>query len=167
MLEIGQMLTLGANVGVIAGIIFLAMELRQNNRLLAAQARYSLREYRNDIADTMMLPHVQEATHKWAAGEELSAIERSTGLMAALKLLELWEWQYGEYAAGMLQRSELPVGAWRLWFHGKGPLPVPIGGIYELRKSVLNANFVQFFEQNVISAGAEQPESQRYATERS
>jgi len=80
MLEIGQVLTLGANLGVIAGIVFLAMELRQNNRLLAAQARYSLREYRNDIADSLMLPHVMEATHKWAAG----------------------------------------------------PLPVPVGGIYEL-----------------------------------
>ena len=64
MLEIGQVLTLGANVGVIAGIIFLAMEVRQNNRLLAAQARYSLRAYRNDIADTMLLPHVMEAAHK-------------------------------------------------------------------------------------------------------
>lgn len=156
MLEIGQVLTLGANVGVIAGIVFLAMELRQNNRLLAAQARYSLREYRNDIADSLMLPHVMEATHKWAAGEELTAMERSTGLMAALKLIELWEWQYGEYAAGMLQRSELPVGAWRLWFHGKGPVPVPVRGIYELRKSVLNVDFVQFFEQNVISTGTEQ-----------
>jgi hypothetical protein len=155
MLEIGQVLTIVANVGVIAGIAFLVMEVRQNNRLLAAQARYSLRQYRNDIADTLMLPHVLEATHKWAAGEELSAMERSSGLMAALKLIELWEWQYGEYAAGMLKRNELPIAAWRLWFHGEGPLPVPVRGIYELRKGVLNADFVQFFEQNVISEGTE------------
>lgn len=158
MLEIGQVLTLGANLGVIAGIAFLAMEVRQNNKLLAAQARYSLREYRNDIADSLMLPHVLEATHKWAAGEELSATEKSTGLMAALKLLELWEWQYGEYGAGMLQRNELPISAWRLWFGGQGPVPVPVRDIYEQRKSVLNADFVQFFEQNVISVGAEQVE---------
>ena len=156
MLEIGQVLTLLANVGVIAGIVFLAMEVRQNNKLLAAQARYSLREYRNDIADTFLLPHVQEAAHKWAAGEALSATERSAGLMAGLKLLELWEWQYGEYAAGMLQRNELPIGAWRVWFHGQGPLPVPVRDIYEQRKSVMNANFVQFFERNVTSAGTEQ-----------
>lgn len=156
MLGIGQVLTIGANVGVIAGILFLVMEVRQNNRLLAAQARYSLRQYRNDIADTLMLPHVLEATHKWAAGKELSAEERSTGLMAALKLLELWEWQYGEYAAGMLQRNDLPVAAWRLWFHGEGPLPVPVRCIYELRRSVLNADFVQFFEQNVMSGAPTQ-----------
>ena len=127
------------------------MEVRQNNRLLAAQARYSLRQYRSDIADTLMLPHVLEATHKWARGEELSGEEKSTGLMVAIKIIELWEWQYGEYAAGMLQQSELPVGAWRLWFHGKGPFPVPIPEIYDLRRDVLNAEFVRFFEENIVS----------------
>jgi len=35
-----------ANICVIAGIIFLAVELHQNNRLLRAQARYSVRQYR-------------------------------------------------------------------------------------------------------------------------
>jgi hypothetical protein len=50
----------------------------------------------------------------------------------------------------MLQRDELPVGAWRLWFHDQGPFPVPVREIYEMRKNVLNADFVQFFEDNVV-----------------
>ena len=150
-LDIGQIITIFANLGVIAGIVFLAMEVRQNNRHLAAQARYSLRQYRSDIADSLMLPHVLQATHKWARGEALSDEERSTGLMVAIKAIELWEWQYGEYAAGMLRKSELPVGAWRQVFHGRGPFPMPIHEIYALRKSVLNADFVRFFEENVVS----------------
>ena len=150
-LDLGQIVTIGANVGVIAGLVFLAMEIRQNNKFLAAQARYSLRQYRSDIADSLMLPHVLEATHKWARGDKVSAEEKSTGLMVALKILELWEWQHGEYAAGMLQRSELPVGAWRLWFHDEGPFPVPVREIYEMRKSVLNAGFEQFFEEHVVA----------------
>lgn len=153
--DIGQIISIGANLGVIAGIIFLATEVRQNNRLLTAQARYSLRQYRSDIADSLMLPHVLEATHKWAAGEKLSAVERSTGLMVAIKIVELWEWQYGEHTAGMLKRSELPVGAWRLWFHGKGPFPVPVQDIYALRKDVLNPDFVRFFEENVVATATE------------
>jgi hypothetical protein len=98
-----------------------------------------------------MLPHVLAATHKWARGESVTDEEKSTGLMVAIKIVELWEWQYGEYAAGMLQKSELPVGAWRLWYHGKGPFPVPVQAIYEMRKNVLNADFVQFFEDNIAS----------------
>lgn len=150
-LDIGQLVTIAANIGVIAGLVFLAMEIRQNNKFLAAQARYSLRQYRSDIADSLMLPHVIEATHKWARGESITPEERSTGLMVAIKMLELWEWQFGEYAAGMLRKGELPIGAWRLWFHDKGPVPSPIRELYGMRKSVLNAEFVQFFEENVVA----------------
>lgn len=149
--DLGQIVALGANVGVIAGLVFLALEVRQNNKFLAAQARYSLRQYRSDVADSLMLPHVIDATHKWARGESLTPEERSTGLMVAIKIVELWEWQYGEHAAGMLQKNELPVGAWRLWFHDQGPFPVPVKEIYEMRKAVLNAEFVRFFEENVVS----------------
>lgn len=149
-LDIVEIVTIGANFGVIVGIIFLAVEVRSNNKLLAAQARYSLRQYRSDIADSLMLPHVLEATHKRARGEQVTDEERSTGLMVAIKIIELWEWQYGEYAAGMLQKSELPVGAWRLWYHDKGPFPVPVREIYELRKDVLNTGFVRFFEDNIV-----------------
>ena len=90
-IDYGQIVSIGANVGVIAGLVFLAMEIRQNNKFLAAQARYSLRQYRSDIADSLMLPHVLDATHKWARGEKISPEERSTALMVALKILELWE----------------------------------------------------------------------------
>jgi len=71
-INIGESLGILANIGVIAGIIFLAMELRQNNNLLAAQARYSLRQYRSDIADSIMAPHVLEATHRYAGGQTVT-----------------------------------------------------------------------------------------------
>ena len=146
----GQAVSVIANIGVIAGIIFVAVEVRQNNRLLEAQARYSLRQYRSDIADTIMTPHVLEATHKYANGESLSPAEKSATLMTALKVIELWEWQHGEFVAGMLRRETLPVDSWRLWYHGKGQSPLPIEEIWVLRKKVMNPGFVRFFEENVV-----------------
>ncbi len=38
-IELGQTIAILANVGVIAGILFLAIELRQNNEALGLQAR--------------------------------------------------------------------------------------------------------------------------------
>jgi len=38
-IDLGQTISVLANVGVIAGIVFLGYELRQNNSLLASQAR--------------------------------------------------------------------------------------------------------------------------------
>ena len=38
-IDLGQTISILANVGVIAGIVFLGFELRQNNALMAADAR--------------------------------------------------------------------------------------------------------------------------------
>ena len=75
-LDFGQVIGIIANIGVIAGIVFVAVEVRQNNRLLEAQARYSLRQYRSDIADTIMTPHILEAAHKYARNESVIADAR-------------------------------------------------------------------------------------------
>lgn len=146
----GQAATILANLGVIAGILFLGLELRQNNSLLTAQARYSLRQLRADTADAISSLDVLEATHKYAAGEEVTPAERSSALMTALKIIELWEWQYGEYAEGALRRDELPIGAWQVWYYSEGEIPVPIQEVWEARRDVLNPGFVQFYEENVI-----------------
>ncbi len=148
-IDVSEAIGILANIGVIAGIIFLALELRQNNSLLTAQARYSLRQYRSDVADTIMAPHVLEATHRYAGGENVTPAERSAALMAALKAIELWEWQYGEVVAGMLVREKLPVDSWRVWYHGEGESPVPIREVWKSRRAVLNPAFVEFLEDNV------------------
>ena len=49
-IDLAQTLNTLANVGVIAGIIFLAFELRQNNDLLTAQARVKRPNDRRPIA---------------------------------------------------------------------------------------------------------------------
>ena len=145
---IGELL--GA-IGVIATLGYLAFQIRQNNTLLAAQARYSLKVLRSDTADSILAPHVLEATHKYAAGEDVTPAERSAALLAALKVLELWEWQHREYRTGTLQLEELPVEAWRLWYRGEAQVPVPVKELWENRKSALNPDFIEFMEQNVVN----------------
>lgn len=39
--QINRWLMLAANIGVIAGIVFLAVEIQQNNELMASQARFN------------------------------------------------------------------------------------------------------------------------------
>ena len=144
---IGELL--GA-IGVIATLGYLAFQIRQNNKLLAAQARYSLKALRSDTANSILAPHVLEATHKYAAGEDVTPAERSAALLAALKVVELWEWQHREYRTGTLQLEELPVEAWRLWYRGEAQVPVPVKELWEQRKSALNPDFVEFMDQEVF-----------------
>jgi hypothetical protein len=141
---------LGA-VGVVATLGYLAFQLRQNNKLLSAQARYSLRVLRSDVADSILAAHVLEAIHKYAAGEDVTPAEKSAAFLVALKCIELWEWQHGEYRAGALQLEELPLEAWRIWYRGEAQVPIPVKEVWEARRPTLPPDFVEFMEQNVIN----------------
>ena len=72
--------------------------------------------------------------------------------MTALLAIEHWEWQYGEYKAGMLGLEDMPFAAWRLWFLGEGEVPIPIREVWEKRKDTLKPDFVSFIEKNVINS---------------
>jgi hypothetical protein len=150
-IDIGQTITILANLGVIAGIVFLGIELQQNNRFLAAEARLSLIEQRGSALEVTIDPFVLESLHKYAAGETLTPAERSAAFAPARKNIELWEWQYGEYESGMLELDQLSVAAWRLWYRGDPTYPVPIREVWEEREQALNPNFVRFFRENVIN----------------
>ncbi len=117
-LDFAQTVGLLANLGVIAGIVFLGVELNQNNDFLAAQARYNLRVQRTHALAAADSPYVLEAVLKYGSGANAAPDEIAIAQTLAVRLIGLWEWQYNQYRAGMLQLEQLPVGAWRLWYHG-------------------------------------------------
>jgi hypothetical protein len=41
-IDVGQFIAILANLGVLAGIAFLAVELRQSNELISAEARFNM-----------------------------------------------------------------------------------------------------------------------------
>ena len=138
-------------LGIIAGIVFLGFELRQNNDFLAAQARYNLRVQRLGALEAVDSAHVMEALLKYGSGDNATPAEIAISRTLAVRLIGLWDWQYDEYRAGMLERQQLPVGAWRLWYHGQGQYPVPVEEMWQIRKEIVNPDFVQFMEENVVN----------------
>ena len=138
-------------VGIIAGIAFLGFELSQNNDLLAAQARYNLIVQRAAMNDTFAEPRNLEALHKYGLGAELTPVERGAISNLMAKLVEMWEWQYQEYKAGMLEVEQLPIANWRRQYHGEDSFPNPVRDYWESLREVVSADFVQFMEENVVN----------------
>jgi hypothetical protein len=136
---------------VVVTLIYLAIQTKQNNDFLAAQARFNLVERRASVSIGGLSQYMQESIHKYAKGEPVSPAEKGVALFTALRTIELWEWQFGEYQAGMLELRQLPVGAWRAWYRGVDFCPVPIQEAWEYRKDVLNPDFVKFVDENVIA----------------
>lgn len=129
------------------------IKLQQNNELLTAQARYNLRVQRADLTDTFIEPHVMDAMHKLGTGAETTPTERITAAMAAGKLIEMWEWQYGEYTAGMLELQQLPLATWRVIYNGEGPQPSVVRLVWEAwtGNGTASPEFAEFMRQHIVA----------------
>jgi hypothetical protein len=89
--------------------------------------------------------------HKYAAAEELTAAEKSAALTISVRVLEMWQWQYGGYQAGMLSIDELPIGVWRLMYRGQSEIPIPLKDVWTRRRTVMDLNFAQFMDEHVAN----------------
>jgi len=145
-IDLGQTISIIANLGVIAGIVFLGYELRQNNRFLAEEARYSMLQNQISWADSIgtdaesarlvFLPNDEPPL------TELQSFQRAEILMG---LLRRWEWEYQRYQLGI---GDLPpLAAFRAGFRR-----AHLGQDWTELRSQLSPEFAEWMETNVAHA---------------
>ena len=147
-LDFGQTVSVLANIGVIAGIVFLGIELRQNNSLLEAQtslARFSVdRERRTRLLENRA--GLLETMLKARNGEELNRTERAQLTAHWLDVLDSWLWQFREAQAGRIGQDLIDVTTWgNLWRQDEG-FRTAYRNIFAQR----DAEFDRYLEDNVI-----------------
>ena len=146
-IELGQTVAIFANIGVIAGIVLLAVELDQNNELLRNQARYNLHLARSaEIDDSWRNPELTELLAKARRGDvtELEAVRFQQYLMSRWVR---WEWYYEQYRDGLIDEPNLPIVAWRR-FMSQSPV---YAEVWKQNSEVLSPDFVRYMEENVFS----------------
>jgi len=101
--KINEWVTLVANVAVVGGILFLAIELRQNNELLRSESRQAL--IANDVTSlTANIDH-SDVFARLVAGDSLSAEDQiRLSFMFALDLRNR-EFEYFQYTNGLLDEE--------------------------------------------------------------
>jgi hypothetical protein len=140
---LSQFITILANLGVIGGILLLAYELRQNNELMSAEARFNRLSITVDqYSFRQENPEFDELIWKATQGESLSPFEESRVESWALRALLLREWSYRE-----LPESELPVRRWR---ENTRTLNAHVT-VFERQKENLDPGFVEWYEENIVS----------------
>ena len=83
--RLNHWLTLGANLGVVAGLVFLAVELNQNTKAtIAAASEVATNQSLDYFALGMDNQVIARARYKHSVGEDLSAFEKN----------QLWWHQY-------------------------------------------------------------------------
>ena len=105
--RLNRWLTLGANVGVLAGIILLVFELNQNRDMIQAQTR---NEIWRGAAEVLILtaenPHLADIVARSNRGEELSDADNVMYLSRTEAVFRYWENAHYQYRKGMYDEAE-------------------------------------------------------------
>jgi len=151
-IDLGQTIGILANIGVIAGIVFLALELEQNNDLLQSEAEYRLFENRSRIArEVYRDAELAELMDKLQRNEELSTVERIRAENLYESMYQNWRWEYRQWEQGRIET--LPLEGWRNLPRtnslAKEVLEMWIESNRKLGGS--DARHAEFLEENVLS----------------
>lgn len=102
--RLNKWLTLLANIGVVAGIVFLAFEIRQNNELLLAQGRAIGEENRMRIEiEIMQNAELRETLVKLNAGQEITPEQALLSRVFISTNFNSWQATWLEYEAGLIE----------------------------------------------------------------
>jgi hypothetical protein len=116
-------LTVGANLGVLVGIILLIVELDQNRDMMRAQTRHELSM---GIVDLLQTPasneQLADLMFRAKSGEELTPRELFQFQMRTNALLRYWEDVHYQYRAGLYDDIEFGKqrDAWKVSFSNSG-----------------------------------------------
>jgi hypothetical protein len=103
--DLGQFVQTLANVGVIAGIVFLAYELRQNNELMEAEARFNRLTVSADAYNvTSTNGELAEIIVKATNNESLTEVEFYRFRSSEMRMLVNMEWTFREMPADSPER---------------------------------------------------------------
>jgi hypothetical protein len=138
-----------ADVGVIAGIVFLALQISQGNELLQSEASIVHVEMRSGgIRETGRDREHLETLQKARDGEEASSVELLSLDFHCWSILVNWEWEYAQYEEGSLEILHHPPRLrWR-----------PVVNYYTLlrdswakHKRTLSPEFVRYMAEQVLN----------------
>jgi hypothetical protein len=146
--DLSQTITVLANLGVIAGIVFLAIELRQNNEFLAAQERFNrvtlvAQQFRTVAEDS----NLTELRVRAARGEPLTDVEqrRIDGLMMSVFVILQWEFE-------ALPSGSPEIANMREVQRQNFARDASYRSAWQARKAAFSPGFVQWMEANVVGA---------------
>ena len=146
-IDLGQTFHIFANIGVLGGILLLAYELKQNNQLIEAEARFNrlamvadawhFRAEHGDLADLRVRALKNESLND----TEIWRVESS--VMAVFVLLQWTFRELPEDSPEMKQMRQVQ----RYNFDND----VSYKTVWETRKSSFDPAFVHWMEENVVN----------------
>ena len=149
-IDLGQTISILANIGVIAGIIFLGVELHQNNEMLGAEARQSRIDRALNGRNFFGNSEVATAIAKIQNGEDPTPAEQVQVRAYVMSYLQLWEANFDEVRRGTLDDSTVLVRQRRA-LHGGMINGILFQHYWTEYKNGSSPEFAEWVEENLGS----------------
>ena len=147
-LDIAQILQVFANLGVIAGIALLAIEVRQNNDLLGIQIRANAISRIQGTTDIVLQnPDLIDLLGK--KQESLTQPERDRLVLLGIRSLSTFQNAYEETVHGTLEEGSVRRAVQSLWNRPRLNYGMPVA--WETFKDRADPAFVVWMEKNVVN----------------
>ena len=146
--KLNDWLSLAANFGVIAGIIFLAVEVNQNTEAQQAASGYSLLLNRVSVSENVMLnDDLAALMAKLRREEALSDVEQVKLEGFFHNYLARWNWEFGEFVQGRLALEQLPAEVYVKVISNDATYPTPgFRAFWEAHKTEYDSQFAAFLD---------------------
>lgn len=144
-IDLGQTIGILANLGVIAGIIFLAVELQQNNQLSEVQVEMALTATQANtvLADIVEQPQLIALMLK--DERSLTEVERQRLIALGLRVLRNWQGRYRMVERGLLDPAEVARNIANVYSRETLNYGTPVAG--ERYRKSFPAGFVEFLDE--------------------
>jgi hypothetical protein len=152
-IDLGQTITILANVGVIAGIVFLGIELNQNTRQLALELQWRVNDRMiQNNRDLMGANPVSVFAKSVDSPEEMTFEEFQAAGALVFNFLGVWEDRYFLYEAGLIEDEE-----WKEFIDDD--IFFTLGyrfaqEFWQESKSLFEPEFVEYVDQKIQSVDA-------------
>jgi hypothetical protein len=113
-IDLGQAISAVANIGVIVGIVFLVVELRQNNEVLALQVQSEDRARVSGIIELVVAnPEYADLMVKDASA--LTESERNRLMFLGIRMIVNFEELYTDFVSGRITEDEATRRVVSIW----------------------------------------------------
>jgi hypothetical protein len=151
-INLTQAVEIIANIGVLCGIVFLALQIRQNNNELRAQSRFNYFQTRIGLSKELATnSELGRIAMKKASGDELSPQESYHSFLWAATVLTGWRYEFSEYKQGNLALEELDLATKRRAFGFPG------WSFWEVFAAISESEFKQFVRDEIVAPYEKDP----------
>jgi len=155
-ISVGRYVEILANLGVIAGLVFLGLEIQQNNELLETEivsTRQAIRA--KDFLLPLEYPELGQALIDSRNGEELTEYQELILNRVVSTMLFNWQFIYTEFVKGRIDEESIPIRSWRQAFRGQGTSTTgywpDMRKFWEENHAAYDAGFVAWMDSNIVN----------------